>query len=83
MTLDDLLTDLVVKYGQKVLAEKIGIDDSTLSRARSGQAGLSTQTWQKILSVGEIVLIRGEEWDQMQDALVVMSRLYIKARGGR
>ena len=83
MTFRDLITDLISKYGQGTLAEKVGTDDSTLSRFRSGQGALPLQAIENIIKEAEAMLARGEDIEKLYDALAVMSDLWRKERYNR
>ncbi len=83
MTFRDLITDLISKYGQGTLAEKVGTDDSTLSRFRSGAGALSMAVIENLIKEAGAVLVQGEDLERLQDALAVMSDLWRKARYNR
>jgi hypothetical protein len=83
MTFRDLITDLISKYGQGTLAEKVGTDDSTLSRFRSGQGALPMPVIENLIKEAGAILAQGEDIERLHDALAVMSDLWRKERYNR
>lgn len=76
----DLLTDLVSKYGQGTLAEKVGTDDSTLSRFRSEQGSLPLKVIEAIAAEAQAIIIPVEEFERLKDALALMSEMWVRER---
>ena len=87
MTFRDLITDLISKHGQGTLAEKVGTDDSTLSRFRSGQGALSMAVMENLIKEAGAIVLPLEDHRGLEDALARMSSLWLKERkwnnGGR
>jgi len=81
-TFEIFLGELIDKVGQGTLADKLGIDGSTLSRFRSGQGNISMQTVEKILAIGDGALVSRPELRKLEDALEVVSDLWKRARKG-
>lgn len=75
-------SELIDKMGQGTLADKIGEDSSTISRFRSSQGTIKIQTIERILELGDGVIVNRAEFRKLEDALEVISDLWKKARKG-
>lgn len=72
----EFLNRLVGEIGQGTLADQIGADGATLSRFRSGQGSLSMEAVDKLLDVGNAVIIQRTEWEKLEGALETISDLW-------
>ncbi len=74
------LNDLVSRHGQGTLADTIGVDDSALSRFRSGQGSLPLLAIEKLLDADDVVIIPKEQMKRLEDALETISDLWKQER---
>ena len=77
-----LLSELIDKMGQGTLADKIGIDQSLLSRFRSGQGAITLSVIEKIMVIADALVISRGEVRRLEDAFEVATDLWKKARKG-
>ena len=80
MNLTELLNELVDRMGQGTLADQCGMDDSTLSRFRSGNGSISLRHLEKIFEVANVVVISRSRLRKIEDALEVVTDLWKEER---
>lgn len=61
----DILDILIIKYGQAVLAEKLGIIESSLSKARSGEYGMKLDSLDKAMDLAGVVLVPKDVMEEL------------------
>lgn len=75
MDFTELTHELLDYHGSKSIASDTGIDQSTLSRFKNAQVGLTLPQLDKIIKLSDSVLIRRQEYKDMVVSLKTMSRL--------
>ncbi len=80
MNIHELITKVISDHGQSSVAESIGESDSTLSRFRSGQGGMTIGAIQRLLDEYDMTITPKNHEQKLEDALEVITDLWKKAR---
>ncbi|MBC8459255.1 MAG: hypothetical protein H8D67_14780 [Deltaproteobacteria bacterium] len=74
-TMTDTVFELVDQVGLTTLANELEIDKASLSRFRSGEAGLTLEKLDKLLNYGEVVIIQKARYKRLVDTIITLSEL--------
>ena len=80
-TITDTVFELMDQAGLTTLANELDIDKATLSRFRSGEAGLTLDKLDKLLNYGEVVLIQERRYKRLVDTIITLSELTKEGMG--
>lgn len=76
----DFITDQVNRHGQGTLADKIGVDGSTLSKFRSGDGALRLEPLEELLEQGGAVITTKADIKRLEDAFETATDLWKAAK---
>ena len=57
-----LFFDLCASLGQKNLAQKLGLEESDVSRMKQGTTGIKLTTMDEVFEIGKIIVLSQEEY---------------------
>ena len=77
----DVVHALITDMGLTTLANELDIDKATLSRFRSGDAGMTLENLDKLLSYGHYVLIPEERYQDVVKASLTFAELAKESMG--
>jgi len=80
-TIVDTVFELIDQVGLTTLANELDIDKATLSRFRSGEAGLTLSKLDKLLNYGEMILIHEKRYKRLVDTIITLSELTKEGMG--
>jgi hypothetical protein len=75
MALEDLIHDIISKRGLKVIANEIEVDIATLSRFKNHENGLKLKQVEKLLSLGDVVIVPRRKYEGIIQSWLVAAEL--------
>lgn len=75
MALEDLIHDIISKRGLKVVANEIEVDIATLSRFKNRENGLKLQQLEKLLLMGDVVIVPRRKYEGIIHSWLVAAEL--------
>jgi hypothetical protein len=75
MALEDLIHDIVSKHGLKAVANEIEVDIATLSRFKNHENGLKLKQLEKLLLMGDVVIVPRRKYEGIIQSWLVAAEL--------
>lgn len=75
MALEDLIHDIISKRGLKVIANEIEVDIATLSRFKNHENGLKLKQVEKLLLLGDVVIVPRRKYEGIIQSWLVAAEL--------
>lgn len=75
MALEDLVHDIISKKGLKMVANEIEVDIATLSRFKNHENGLKLKQVEKLLLLGDVVIVPRRKYEGIIQSWLVAAEL--------
>ena len=79
-TAEEFLQNLINLHGQKVVADLLGCDISKISRAKNGEKGFTVKEWQRLLDLGNAVIMSAQDYDDLMTWGCVSNKMHLRLR---
>lgn len=81
MKFSDAIIELIDKHGGKVVADEIGVDNSALSRFRSGHTGMTLEKLDRLLQFSGYTLMTKNHHRDTKKAVVTIAAMLKEEMG--
>lgn len=65
--IEEYLRDLIALHGEKVVADRLGVNISKISRVKNGNEGFTIAQWQQVLDMGNMIICPRDERQRLID----------------